>query len=120
MSLDTQLTLFMEGSDAEKRGVKMRLSKDVAARILSDVSQDKAFWLCDNRQLKNLKELSAALADMSPEVYRYHVNKEKNDFANWIAGAIGDEKLAEDILKSKSQASLAEKIAKRLTQLSKK
>lgn len=42
------------------------------------------FWSADGRVSRNLKDLRDGLKDMSDETFRYHVSKEKNDFAKWI------------------------------------
>jgi hypothetical protein len=120
MSLDTQLTDYYQQTEREKRGAVLRLSKDMAKRFLSDAEQDKVFWLSDGRQLKNLAELKAALDGMSDEVFSSHVNKDKNDFSSWIAAVIGDVRLAADLKRSRTLASVQAKIEKRLLQLSSK
>jgi hypothetical protein len=120
MSLDAQLTDYVQQFDAEKRGVKMRLSKDMALKALAEVPDDKVFYMSDGRVLKSLPELSAALESMDMDIFSHHVNSEKNDFANWINGVIGDEKLSAEVAKSKNIAALSMKIRKRIEQMSKK
>jgi hypothetical protein len=113
MSLDSKLSDYIHESDAEKRGVKMA-DNNSSKNVLANVPEQNVFWICDGRILRNLSELAAALKGMNPDVYRYHVNAEKNDFANWVAAIIGDEKLAKDMKKAKDAASMQNKIAKRI------
>ena len=94
-----------------------RINKENAKNILSNVPEDKIFWVNDGRILRNLNELSSALADISEETFIYHANKEKNDFKNWISDVVGDKKLADDIAKTKSKEHILNKVNKRINQL---
>ena len=49
--------------------------------------------------------------------FTYHVNKEKNDFKNWVSDVVGDKKLANDIDKPKSKEHILNKVNKRISQL---
>jgi hypothetical protein len=51
---------------------------------------------------------------MSDETFAFHVNTEKNDFANWVRGIIGDEKLTRDLTKSQNRTQAAKKVAERV------
>ena len=51
-----------------------------ARRILSKVSRADRFWLCTNENLRNLSELAESLRGVNDDVFRYHVNRDKNDF----------------------------------------
>lgn len=93
------------------------MNKESAKNILGNVPEDKVFWVNDGRTLRNLQELSLALANMNEETFRYHVNKEKNDFRNWVKDVIKDEKLANDIAKIKSKKLMLERINKKINQL---
>lgn len=93
--------------------------KEIAQAWLSDVPQDKVFWCQDGRVFKNLAELAAALRDMSEEAFRSHVNKEKNDFSNWVRDVIGDVTLATDLKKATIIATAARKLEIRVSQLKK-
>jgi alpha-amylase len=97
-----------------------RILKEDAERLLSDVPQEQAFWCCDDRMLRNMKELSEALTGMADETFAYHSNSEKSDFGNWVNDVIGDAKLARDLVKSSSRAQAARKVAERVDFLSAK
>ena len=85
--------------------------------FFEDVPEDKLFWLSDGRALRNLEELSLALKDMNEEVFRHHVNKDKNDFRNWIKFVIGDDNLANDINRCKKKDTIRKKVDKRIKAL---
>jgi hypothetical protein len=74
------------------------------------ISQEKYFYLVNGGVLKNLEELVDALEKMTKETFDYHVQKEKNDFANWIENVFGNKKLATDIRKTKTAKTTAQKI----------
>ncbi len=65
------------------------------------VNSDVCFVLCDGTPLYSLIDLVDAFDTMNDDVFNYHVNAEKNDFANWIKDIIGEVSLAEKLLKEK-------------------
>ncbi len=79
-----------------------------------DVSDEQAFWVRDGQVLKNLSDLPEALKNMDKDTFRHHVNKEKNDFANWIYHAVGDRDLAEEVRGHRSRTSIIRAIKSRL------
>ncbi len=95
-------------------------SKKDALRALSDVNPEHSFWVSDGSILKNINDLLSALKKMKKNVFRAHVNKEKNDFANWINDIIKDERLAKEISKIKEKRKILRKITQRVRWLRKK
>jgi len=69
----------------------------VEKKVLGEVPEMYHFFLKDGRKLKSLHELINAFDEMSDEVFHYHVNEEKNDFANWINDVMDEKKLASEI-----------------------
>lgn len=59
--------------------------------------EDQRFWLQDGRSLGNLHDLRAVLEDMSQETFETYVNKEKNDFANWVEFVLHDAECAKSL-----------------------
>ncbi len=96
------------------------VTKDEAAKYLCDVSPETCFWVSNGPILKNVEELANALESMNNDIYAYHANKDKNDFSKWISEVIGDNKLANDLLSSKSKGSAVKKVRARLNSLKKK
>lgn len=96
------------------------VTKEEAKRYMGSVAPEQCFWINNGPILKNLEELAAALPDISNESFHHHVNKEKNDFSNWISDIIGDKKLANELLSSKSKDSMLKKLRNRLNSLKKK
>ena len=87
----------------------MAVAKKTKQKI-TDVSPEKSFWLCDGRVFKNLKELGAAMEKMTDGTWKYHVTKERNDFANWAENVFGDKKLGLEIRKAKNAKAASQKI----------
>ncbi|MFH1133571.1 MAG: DUF5752 family protein [Nanoarchaeota archaeon] len=52
------------------------------------------FYCVDGSSIKTVKELAHALDTMSDDVFYYHVNQFKNDFATWVNDCFGDAELA--------------------------
>ena len=96
------------------------VTKEEAKRYLCDTSPEQCFWVNNGPILKNLEELANALPDMNDETFNHHVNIEKNDFSSWIKDIIGDNKLANDLLSSRSRESAIKKLQSRLNSLKKK
>lgn len=59
------------------------------------VNPEHYFVLKDGELIKSLEELILIIQNIDKEVFEYHVNNEKNDFANWVryvfkAGRLSD------------------------------
>ena len=96
-----------------------RMTKADKEHALHHVEGNQAFFMSNGRVVSSLQQLGNELADMHEAVYRYHVNDNNNDFANWIKDVLWDEKLAADVLKCKNPAAASKKIAARIKFLSK-
>ena len=99
--------------------MKRLIKSSEARRALSRVPEGVSFWLCTNQKLSSLKELAVALRGINDDVFRYHVNRDKNDFENWIRDIIQDKELAREISRIKTKETLNRKILERVEMLSK-
>lgn len=97
--------------------VKTEMTKSKVKKLLSDVPDEKRFWSCDGQLLKNIPELETSLKEMNHDTFHYHVNESRNDFSNWVRDVIGDEKLAQDLQKSKTQAQATRCVSERISEL---
>ena len=95
------------------------VTKDEARRFLSNAAPEQCFWVNNGPILKNLEELANALPEMSDDTFMHHANNEKNDFSNWVKDIIGDQKLANELLSSRTRYSALAKIRNRLNSLKK-
>ncbi len=57
----------------------------------------KTFYLANGETFSSLKGFAKKLVNMPHEVYKHHVNPERNDFANWIRHSLKHEELAKKI-----------------------
>jgi len=78
--------------------------------LLKNAPPEQSFILQNGRVLKNLHELANALVSMDDQTFFHHVTKERNDFANWIAGVFSDEKLAKQISRLRSREAIRSRI----------
>lgn len=72
------------------------------------VSDDKAFWFCTRsgfagKKAHNIIEFAEAIKTVPVESLEFHLRGDKNDFAAWLAGIMGEPKLADDMKKIKSK-----------------
>ena len=96
-----------------KRKVPAAAAKGILARVPFHVS----FWLCTNESLRSINDVYEALERASDEVFRYHVNRDKNDFEVWIREVIKDKDLAREIARVKTRETLVRKIRERVDEL---
>lgn len=98
----------------EKKTVSASASKAKTKNSLVCAPEEQCFWVTDGKVLSNLTELKEALAQMTEDVFAYHVTKERNDFAEWIEHVLGDAELAASFRKSKKPNTAREVVVTRL------
>ncbi|HEU4677525.1 MAG TPA: hypothetical protein VFS75_02295, partial [Candidatus Paceibacterota bacterium] len=87
----------------KKTGAKRDLKK--AKRVLARAEGAQCFWVTNGAIISTLVDLSNLLGEMETSVYRYHVTKDKNDFADWVEFVLGDRELALALRKAKQPKS---------------
>ncbi len=80
------------------------ITKQEAQKFLSTVPNDKIYWCRDGRSISNLRELEGALATMDRDTYYFQSNPIRKTLSSWVQEAIGDQKLANDLLKTQDRA----------------
>ena len=68
---------------------------------------EKRFFLHDGKILGSLAELRDELRVMDDALFYYHATPARNDFADWICGVFGDERLAERVLHANNKYDVA-------------
>lgn len=71
--------------------------------IFIDLEPDKYFVLCNGGKVKDYRELAALLETIGDDVFYYHVNNERNDFANWINDVFHEHELADKVRRTNSR-----------------
>ena len=61
-----------------------KITLNRAKNLLKVVPNKQSFWLCTNQDLRSLNTLASTLDEVNDDVFRYHVNKYKNDFSAWV------------------------------------
>ncbi|MFH2020624.1 MAG: Ig-like domain-containing protein [archaeon] len=64
--------------------VEEKMLPAVRPDITKMCQSQSEFILNDGRHIKSILELLILLQDMQPDVFRCHINQDKNDFASWI------------------------------------
>lgn len=78
-------------------GKIMTEKEEIPLKLKMKVSQEKYFWLKNGQPIRSFKELLEAMDFIDDETFRHHVTENRNDFANWVAEVLEEEKLAEKI-----------------------
>ncbi|WP_028978686.1 hypothetical protein [Sporocytophaga myxococcoides] len=76
---------------------------------LQQLTPDKFFYSNDGKVFTSIEELYRGLKEMSEETFLYHVNKEKNDFYNWIKFVVNYDSFAKSIQKVKTRSGFLRK-----------
>jgi hypothetical protein len=77
-------------------------------------NEQTSFWVTNGQILNSLITLRDALEEMENEVYLYHAGGAHNDFANWVATVLTDNKCASDLEKAKTPISAKTVVVKHL------
>ena len=89
-------------------------------KVLSDVPEHyMSFWFNNGRIAKNIYELLSSIKSCTKEVFEYHVNPEKNDFARWAHDILKDDVLSKRLTGELDQKKVVLKIKKRINELKK-
>src|SRR5512138_2833990 len=86
-------------------------------KYLGPAPAERVFWCHAGRIFRDISELGNGLASMSDEMFHYHANDEKNDFASWVKDVIGDQQLANELYRSHTRSDAASAVEKRLSVL---
>lgn len=79
-------------------------------KSIINVPVEKAFWFCNGKVAKNLKELASILEIIPQSDFQYHANLQKNDFAKWVSDVFAMKTLAKSIAKIKTAKEMAKTI----------
>ncbi len=83
------------------------------------VSESEAFYLVNGKRLSSLYELRDELKKIDRKTFSQHVNRHKNDFANWVRDIIGDDLLAEAIASLDNEKDMYKAVKSRIKELEK-
>lgn len=93
---------------------KVTPKKTITAKSLVYASNDNSFWVNDGQVLNSLVALQEALNNMQNEVFAYHVQKDRNDFADWVNFVLCDGKCSSDLRKTKTKDDASVVVSKHL------
>jgi hypothetical protein len=95
-------------------------AKSQKAKYLAKVPEAYVFLCHDGQIFRDLNDLVNGFEAMSDEIFAYHCNEDKNDFACWITDIIGDNELAAKLKDTRTKSQAKEETRQRyyeLTQL---
>ncbi|MBU0581208.1 MAG: hypothetical protein KKA19_08525 [Candidatus Margulisbacteria bacterium] len=81
-------------------------SKTKAALRSLETTPDKAFHMINGKMITKLSDLSNEIESSDEQTFYYHVNDQKNDFANWIKDVFNNSNLATKIDKARTKNEL--------------
>jgi hypothetical protein len=85
--------------------------------ILRDVHPDNVLKLKSGTVVRNLYELANELALIDEETFTCHVNRQKNDFYDWIYHIVRDDHLARVFAQIKDRRMMLAAVEKRIKDL---
>lgn len=74
-------------------------------RPLVEAPNEQSFWTTDGQVLNSIVALNDALDEMQEAVYRYHVDKDRHDFADWVELVLDDPDCAAALRRAKTPKS---------------
>lgn len=106
-------TLKLLKEEKKSKTIKKK-SDNKKTKTLIESPPDKQFILRTGQRLKNLKELYTFLKNVDEAIFNHHVNRNKNDFANWIRDVLKEKELSTQLKKIKNKQETLKVIEKYL------
>ncbi len=78
------------------------VNKEKAKKMLADAPDQRYFYIDKNRVLKNIYDLLDFFSVASQQEFERFVNREKNDFFNWLKDVFENERLAKAMYKART------------------
>ncbi|MBI3037022.1 hypothetical protein HYY73_04725 [Candidatus Woesearchaeota archaeon] len=85
--------------------------------IKEEVEPELALWLSNGATVRSLNELAATLKKLSAKDYKEHVNKERNELADWVKEILNDDSLARQLRRAKTKGQAAQAIEREMKKL---
>ncbi|HSU72484.1 MAG TPA: transketolase family protein [Candidatus Binatia bacterium] len=92
-------------------------AKSAAQRVLGAVPQDVTFKVRNGMVIRSIPELHKAVLAMDQATFQYHVNDQRNDFAQWIEDVQQDHELAHVLKNARTKAAVVRLLGTRIGQL---
>ncbi|MBN1377548.1 hypothetical protein JW949_04435 [Candidatus Woesearchaeota archaeon] len=102
---------------SKTKGKKKTKATKKSSILNKEISPEKYFILNSGKAIATVRELVEELQIMNDELFRHHVNDERNDFANWIQDVFEDKKLAKKLREIKDREKTRTAIYKHIAEL---
>ena len=86
-----------EKKAVKKPAAKKKKAAPTKSHALRSVTGTLTFKLANGREVSSLFELAHVFDNLEENIYQYHANEGKNDFAEWITNVFKSKPLAEAI-----------------------
>lgn len=101
-SVKTKSTSIKVTGVAPKKTSAKKIAGSKNKKDLVVASNYNSFWMNDGQILNTLVALEVALKKMDNDVYKYHTNLGRHDFANWVEDVLLDIECATALRKAKT------------------
>jgi len=92
-----------EAENKTQAGGEVKKEETPTEKFKKDVPPDKILHLHNDMLVVNPKSLYSEIEAMKETDFKFHVNENKNDFADWIRNAVNDEELADNLAQAKTK-----------------
>ena len=102
---NSKKTAVKKKVEVKKTEVKKPVAKkkNIKENKYDDVNFEQSFFVCTGDVLNNLIQLPEFLDSLGNHDFMYHVNDDKDDFANWVEFVFGEKNLANKLRKTQNQ-----------------
>ena len=97
-----------------KKTAHSKTKKSKKSLVILDIDPGKYFILCNGQTVKNYVELANILETIGDDVFQYHVNNERNDFATWIYDVFNEKELSESLKMTRNKIEMLKVLYKHL------
>lgn len=101
-------------SKKKQKTTKKKGGNKPLKKFIITATADQCFWTHDGPVLRNLKDLAVAFTKINEKQFKYHANKEKNDFASWVEFVLLDPECARNLRKAKTKAAARANVVRAL------
>jgi len=106
-----------DSAKAEKSAKHVVIKADNARKLFFDLPHKHKFWAKNGKEINNLTQLYECLVEMTEEIFKHHVTKNRDDFAKWVGEVLADTILARRMKSSRTKLGHVEAVRKRIEQL---
>lgn len=97
-----------------KKAKKKSTIISVTKQLFGEAPEHQYFILKDGSHLRSVQELAEALEHMNEDIFKHHVDDERNDFANWVEDVFNNKDLGQELREAHNQIEARIKLLQKL------